>query len=190
MDINFADWVYYDPASTTGLRWKKNYESTRTSIVPNRVGNPAGCQYWNKYWVSGIKGKYYKNHRIILILNGVDLKPTDFVDHIDGNPANNLLENLRVTDNKTNCQNAKMRSNNKTGVNGVNWIAKLDRKGTYRTHYAVATWSTIDCKVRSKCFSVKKLGVIPAFAEAVKFRQKMLDELISMGAGYTERHGT
>ncbi|MBR8479452.1 HNH endonuclease [Burkholderia cenocepacia] len=43
------------------------------------------------------------------------------VDHRDGNPANNVLTNLRVATRSQNMQNMKMRASNKSGVKGVNW---------------------------------------------------------------------
>jgi hypothetical protein len=41
----------------------------------------------------------------------------------------------------------------------------------------------------NKKFSVKKLGLLPAFKAAVECRRKMIEELNGQGAGYTENHG-
>ena len=59
--------------------------------------------------------------------------------------------------------------------------------------YAVAGWK-LPTGTRTKggmrkYFSVEKLGLLPAFQAAVLHRQLMLKELITDGAGYTERHG-
>lgn len=42
---------------------------------------------------------------------------------------------------------------------------------------------------RNKKFSVLKLGLLPAFRDAVMYRRKMIEELNAQGAGYTENHG-
>jgi hypothetical protein len=61
----------------------------------------------------------YKVHRIIFMMfNGFMPKQ---IDHIDGNPSNNKIENLRETDYFTNNYNKKIMSNSKSGVKGVNW---------------------------------------------------------------------
>jgi predicted lipoprotein len=41
------------------------------------------------------------------------------LDHIDGNPLNNRIENLRIASRETNLHNSKRRSDNTSGVKGV-----------------------------------------------------------------------
>lgn len=41
------------------------------------------------------------------------------IDHIDGNPENNRIENLRLVTQKENNKNRKLHRNNKTGLHGV-----------------------------------------------------------------------
>ena len=43
------------------------------------------------------------------------------IDHIDGNPLNNRLENLRPSTNQQNSFNTKLNSRNTTGYKGVYW---------------------------------------------------------------------
>ena len=53
----------------------------------------------------------------------------ELVDHIDRNPQNDRVENLREADKSINALNTEPRSNNKTGVKGV-W---RDKRGKYQS---------------------------------------------------------
>lgn len=55
----------------------------------------------------------------------------DVIDHINGQTLDNLDDNLRVTDSKGNCNNKRMNSRNKTGVNGVGHCAKQQKYQAY-----------------------------------------------------------
>jgi hypothetical protein len=60
----------------------------------------------NGYYVAKWKGKLYKYHRIIWVLNNNNDIPAGMdIDHIDGNPANNSLDNLRVVTRRENSSN-------------------------------------------------------------------------------------
>ena len=77
--------------------------------------------------------------------------------------------------------------NNNTGFTGVQWY-----QHSQGSLYAVATWGEfVDGirKVRNKKFSVKKYGLLPAFAMACKYREDKIEELNALGYGYTENHG-
>ena len=75
------------------------------------------------------KGWYFSLHRLIFLYHhGYNPK---YVDHIDGNRSNNLIENLREVTKVENCKNARLSSQNKSGKPGVyetpngNWIARI-----------------------------------------------------------------
>lgn len=63
--------------------------------------------------------------------------PKGVIDHIDGNGLNNELSNLRDVSRVVNSRNAKMRSDNKTGVNGVHYA-------TRESKYIAQGYETID----------------------------------------------
>lgn len=66
-----------------------------------------------------INGNKYLLHRIIFMMfYGYTPK---FVDHIDGNPLNNRIENLRESTHSQNCFNRPKPVHNTSGTKGVNW---------------------------------------------------------------------
>ncbi len=74
----------------------------------------------NGYLMIYIKGIHYYNHRLAWLLN-YKVWPTNEIDHIDGNRANNKLSNLRDVTVNINQQNTKLNKRNKSGVTGVIW---------------------------------------------------------------------
>jgi hypothetical protein len=60
-------------------------------------------------------------HRLIAIAFIPNPESKEMVDHIDGNPINNSLENLRWATACENQHNRKISSNNTSSVKGVYW---------------------------------------------------------------------
>lgn len=93
-----------------------------------------------------IDGKGYLAHRVAYA-HFYGVNPSFDIDHIDGNPMNNAISNLRDVEKTVNLQNQrKPHSNNKSGLmgvsaNGSNWAASIrtnrERKylGTFKTCY-------------------------------------------------------
>jgi hypothetical protein len=52
------------------------------------------------------------------------LLPVEHVDHINGDQLDNRFENLRAASRFDNARNVKLHSRNRTGVMGVEWVAK------------------------------------------------------------------
>jgi hypothetical protein len=68
-----------------------------------------------------IKGKNYKCSRIVYYL-ATKQDPGEYeIDHIDQDPSNNSIENLRLATRKDNAINIKIKKNNSTGFKGVSW---------------------------------------------------------------------
>lgn len=81
----------------------------------------------------------------------------------------------------------KKRSTNSSGVTGVHIEGDKPTNTRISAH-----WTEYEDgvkKQKSKHFSVAKLGLLPAFAEAVKYRQAMIAKLNEQGYGYSENHG-
>ena len=125
----------------------------------------------------------YKAHRIVWVLHHGSIDPDLYIDHIDGNPFNNKISNLRLVSPTENSRNAKMHVRNKTGVTGVIGIKDLsisDELIYYRGCYV-----DDNHRIVSKNFHIKNLGEVEAFNEAVKFREQGINK----SSHYTKRHG-
>ena len=94
-------------------------------ITPGKV---AGYHASSGYVVIRTNGRNYKAHRLAILASTGEW-PTDVVDHIDGNPANNKLDNLRVVTRSVNLQNQrKAHINNPSGYLGVAYSNKGVRR--------------------------------------------------------------
>ena len=90
------DNLRYD-SDTGNLLWT----TPRTSGPKGKNG--AGYENGNGYSRLKIKSLYYLNHRVVWFLN-YGYVP-DVLDHIDGDPSNNRVENLRPATNALNQRN-------------------------------------------------------------------------------------
>lgn len=80
---------------------------------------PAGWVDDSGYNHIRLKGKLYLEHRLIYLLHHKYLP--ELVDHVDRNPRNNRIENLREACKKLNAINSGLPANNRSGIKGVSW---------------------------------------------------------------------
>lgn len=85
-------------------------------------GDVAGWKMPNGYFNVQVDKKNYGIHRLIFMLH-YGFLPKE-IDHIDGNPSNNKIENLRAALRIENGKNKKLSKNNTSGVSGVVWNLK------------------------------------------------------------------
>ena len=106
----------YIPA-TGEVKWIKG--------KPGRIKDkPIGAVSSSGYLVVRMDYKLYLLHRIIYQMHFGDLNDEFQVDHIDGNPMNNRIENLRKATPQQNAQNSKVQSDKKySDLKGVTWHA-------------------------------------------------------------------
>jgi len=185
-EASFSDYFYYDETSPSGLRWKveRRGGGKHNNIVLASPGDVAGTKAHRQngtpmWWQVRFDNKCYRAHRVILMLTSPVLD--GIVDHIDGNPFNNKVENLRVVSNAINSRNRKLDCRNTTGVSGVHF------ETTNNCSYFVAHYME-NCKEYKKRFSVKRLGSEEALRLAIEWRKYHVERLNSLGYGYTERH--
>lgn len=185
IDLNIIKSMFYaDSTSPSGLR--RSTDSFCGKYSQRKVASAnsvAGYLTEAGYYVVEIGGKKYRAHRLLLALQGVAISTDDLVDHVDGLRINNDNRNIRTVDNKTNCENKAMRSDNTSGTTGVCWrVKKLG------CTYAEARWKEAG-KDMSKAFSVSRYGILEAFKLAKLYRDDRIAYLNSTGRNYTSRHG-
>lgn len=102
----------YDPV-TGGLRWKI-YKGPRAV-----AGTPAGHLTPKGYLRVKVDGDYKYVHRLVWLISS-GAWPKEVIDHVDGNKANNRVENLRDVTESTNQENRRTHnSNSATGLMGA-----------------------------------------------------------------------
>ena len=115
----------------------ENYEVSNKGNVRNKITSRILRPRYDKagyhmvYLCKDGKATNKKIHRLICqaFLDNPDDKP--IVDHIDGNPSNNNLENLRWATNKENLQNSKIPKNNTSGFKGVTFHKPTNKWRAY-----------------------------------------------------------
>ncbi len=123
----------YDPA-TGILTWRENY-------IKSRIGKAAG--HYDRWAVRiFLIDRKYPAHRLAWFITHGEW-PKRLIDHINGNPHDNRLCNLRECDVAENAANQKRARNNNSGHKGVRWhkgkrvwFAAITRRGV-RKHLGI-----------------------------------------------------
>lgn len=159
--------------ATGKMYWRERpvslFPSERTAKVWNSryAGEEAFASEHEGYLQGSIFGRKYGAHRVLWALIHGEW-PDGKIDHIDGNPANNELSNLRVVSHQENCRNQKRPKSNVSGVAGVGFH-KQTKKWRARI--------TVD-------FQQINLGVFPDFESAVAARRAA-----EIAHGFHPNHG-
>lgn len=174
---------YYDETSPSCLRWNITiYAAKNYSAVCVRKGDVAGTLD-NKYYRVKTDEGFIAVHRIIWRLFNGEIPDDLVIDHIDRNPSNNKISNLRLVTELVNNRNRNKSESNKSGTTGVH-IIHTNFGGAWRAAYTLLDGSRV-----IKSFSVAKYGYDKAREMAEKVREEGITQLNTDGAGYTETHG-
>lgn len=138
-------------------RWNTNYAGKETFLLQHTEG----------YLRGKINGTYYFAHRMAWFLTYGEWPEND-TDHLNGNRSDNRLCNLIPKTRSGNMQNAKMWSNNTSGVTGVWWSKGMKK------------WCA-DIKYKGHRII---LGYFDDIEDAARIRKLTADLL-----GFSKRHG-
>ena len=97
-----------------------------------RVGSPVGTADSYGYLVATVGGRVHKVHRLIYAMFN-DVMPA-VIDHINGDPADNRIENLRPATVQQNGYNRRVNHTSGTQIKGVSflrgkWMAQCQSTG-------------------------------------------------------------
>lgn len=171
-------WFDYDK-NTGEITWKEyvspdwyRQNKSHLNFLRDRAGNRVKfSQDSNGHLYTRVRNiRYIYAHQIVWTLTYGKM-PVGCIDHIDGDPHNNAIGNLRDVSRKLNNRNAKMPKNNTSGVTNVSW----------QQHCKM--W-----RVRIKTEeSYKHIGYYTTIEDATEARDKFIAE--NPNLGYTSRHG-
>lgn len=116
---NIKNFLKYDPE--TG-----NFEWLQPRGKKIKIGDKAGTKHPDGYVMIRIFGKSYLAHRLAwFYMHGY--LPKKFIDHINMNRSDNRAANLRLATNGENMMNQSRRSDNSSGIKGIDWQIKSQR---------------------------------------------------------------
>lgn len=111
--------LHYEPE--TGIFTWKIAASNRVSI-----GDVAGSTRGDGRIRINVDGESYLAHRLAWFYTH-GIFPPNRIDHINQDPGNNRIKNLRPATAKQNSENRGAGTNNKSGFKGVSWFAPLSK---------------------------------------------------------------
>ena len=181
-NIDWSTAFELNEKSPSGLiKFKNGYGKP---IIPYSIGTKIFQKSGDPgAWMIYFNKSLYVAHRIIWVMTYGSIDQELVIDHLDGNPFNNKIENLSLKTIADNIRNARKYRSNTTGTTGVS-ITNV--KGRY---YYRVEWIEISGKVVKKSFSIDDLGDETAKSLAITCRTQQIERLVLEGAGYTERHG-
>ncbi|AYN94438.1 hypothetical protein EAW52_10940 [Pseudomonas sp. LTJR-52] len=153
----------------------------KSDICNRKAGEIAGTVRPDGYRQISIDNKTYLEHQLIMLVS-LGYLP-ELIDHLNGDKADNRLENLRPATSCLNARNQRLSAANKSGATGVRYRASRDAYEAY--------WDLGHGVKKHKCFRCDKYASPDeALNEAIRYRKAMIDALNEKGAGYTDRHGS
>lgn len=91
-------------------RWNAKYAGKEAFFGTMKSGYKKGF----------LNGKFYLAHRVAWVMEK-GTNPPSIIDHINGDPSDNRICNLRAASRSQNAANSKIRKDSTTGLKGVSW---------------------------------------------------------------------
>lgn len=126
-----------------------------------KAGDPVGSRCkTHGYVVIGHGGKTYRAHHVVWLMFRGEIPQGAEIDHINGNRADNRIENLRVVSKPENARNRKLPVNNSSGEIGV----QRRSSGHYQVRVGarhIGTFKTIEEAAAARRSAAAALGYHP-----------------------------
>ena len=189
MKISYNDLFYYSENSKTGLKWKIDKIGANGGVL-KRKDKDAGCFVKGKKGEKkcinvNLRGKIHKVHRIIWELLVGSIPDGMVIDHLNGNPWDNRIENLSCKSQRHNLQNSIRNFKSNTGIKGVRLATMNDGKNFY---IEARVFGQKLNKYSSIRFSLEDFSYEDALEKATAWRRSEMEKLNGNGEQYTERH--
>lgn len=143
--------LLYDP-ETGEFAWKERKPGHHRDGV---VGTING----HGHRIVMIDRRQYYLHRLAWLLTHGDW-PTKDLDHLDGDPANNKLANLREATCSQNMGNARRSKANTSGFKGVTWHKRLKKWQAQimvdRRNYSLGYFTTVEAAHVAYCAAAQE----------------------------------
>lgn len=171
----------YNEDSPSCLRWKVSKGTAKVNSVAGRK-NKQG------YWQVQMNNKLYLVQRIIITLHCISLSTEQVVDHIDHDPSNNKINNLRVVSQAQNSRNLCFDRKIRKFPVGISFNS-VDNLFIASVRDPSSQTASGQSKQIYKIFSVKTYGYDKALELAIKARVSLLLELEKrLNINYSQSH--
>ena len=110
----------YEP-HTGHIYWTVPVTGSDRSSHPTNMIKPLGYSDSSGYRKARVNKQIYCLHRLIWVMAYGQDPGSASIDHIDGDPSNNKLDNLRLVTQVVNCRNMVKSPRNTSGIMGVRW---------------------------------------------------------------------
>ncbi|EBW5988281.1 HNH endonuclease [Escherichia coli] len=115
-----------------------------------RAGDKAGGKTKSGHCIVSINGKREYVHRVVWEIHHGEIPEGMVIDHINGNPSDNRIENLRCVSQQINLLNKRKQKNNTSGITGVGFHKQRGKwRATFMNEYLGSFGSFVDaCEAR------------------------------------------
>lgn len=141
-----------------GKAWNSRYAGREAITADNGVG----------YKIGSIFNRHYLAHRLAWVITHGDWP--EIIDHINGDPGDNRIANLRSVSAGLNSQNTRRGKRNTSGRVGVSWHnashkwwAQISLRGR---HYNLGLYDTMEAAAAARAVAERELGFHPNHGRA------------------------